>query len=86
MRRSTMPTRLDVMIERAVMEEVGGGCSHRRIYCRGGDLIAEVLALDGSRRERRAARRDAQEAGVRAGPAREGGLIREAYAALGLRS
>ncbi len=47
------PTRLDVEIERAVMEEVGGGCfTPQGIYCRDGDLIAEVLALDGSRWER----------------------------------
>lgn len=47
------PTHLDTMIERAVMEEIGGGCfTPQGVYCRRGDLIAEVLALDGSRWER----------------------------------
>lgn len=43
-------TRMDVGIERAIMEEVGGGCfTPQGIYCRDGHLIAEVLALDGTR-------------------------------------
>ncbi len=43
-------TRNDVMAERAVMEEVGGGCfTPQGIYCSGGYLIAEVLSLDGTR-------------------------------------
>lgn len=47
------PTRRDVAIERAVMEEVGGGCATPMgIYCRRGHLIAEILAPDGSRTER----------------------------------
>ncbi|MDD1652973.1 MAG: hydroxymethylbilane synthase [Methanomicrobiales archaeon] len=47
------PTRRDVTIERAVMEEVGAGCATPMgIYCRGGHLIAEILAPDGSRTER----------------------------------
>jgi hydroxymethylbilane synthase len=46
-------TRSDIMIERAVMEEMGGGCfTPLGIYCRAGHLIAEVLALNGSRTER----------------------------------
>jgi len=46
-------TRADVAIERAVMEEVGGGCfTPLGIYCRAGHLIAEVLSLDGRRTER----------------------------------
>jgi hydroxymethylbilane synthase len=46
-------TRTDVMIERAVMEQVGGGCfTPLGIYCRDGHLIAEVLSLDGTRAER----------------------------------
>ncbi len=46
-------TRQDVMAERAVMEEVGGGCfTPQGIYCSGGHLIAEVLSLDGTRRVR----------------------------------
>lgn len=46
-------TRQDVAIERAVMEELGGGCFvPEGVYCRDGHLIAEVLALDGSRYQR----------------------------------
>jgi hydroxymethylbilane synthase len=46
-------TRTDVMIERAVMEQLGGGCyTPLGIYCRAGHLIAEVLSLDGTRSER----------------------------------
>jgi hydroxymethylbilane synthase len=46
-------TRTDVMIERAVMEQLGGGCyTPLGIYCRNGHLIAEVLSLDGGRTER----------------------------------
>lgn len=46
-------TRMDTMIERAVMEEVGGGCfTPQGIYCRDNNLIAEVLSLDGGRFER----------------------------------
>ena len=46
-------TRTDVAIERAVMEQLGGGCyTPLGIYCKKGHLIAEVLSLDGSRAER----------------------------------
>ncbi|PKL64805.1 MAG: hydroxymethylbilane synthase [Methanomicrobiales archaeon HGW-Methanomicrobiales-3] len=46
-------TRADVMAERAVMEELGGGCfTPLGIFCRDGHLIAEVLSLDGRRTER----------------------------------
>jgi hydroxymethylbilane synthase len=46
-------TRTDVMIERAVMEQLGGGCyTPLGIYCQYGHLIAEVLSLDGIRAER----------------------------------
>ena len=46
-------TRTDVMSERAVMEELGGGCfTPLGIFCRDGHLIAEVLSLDGRRTER----------------------------------
>jgi hydroxymethylbilane synthase len=46
-------TRTDVMIERAVMEQLGGGCyTPLGIYCESGHLIAEVLSLDGIRAER----------------------------------
>ena len=43
-------TRMDVGIERIILEEVGGGCfTPQGIYCRDGHVIAEILALDGSR-------------------------------------
>ena len=46
-------TRTDVAIERAVMEQRGGGCyTPLGIYCHKGHLIAEVLSLDGKRTER----------------------------------
>jgi len=46
-------TRRDTEIERAVMEEVGGGCfTPQGIYCQNGSLIAEILSLDGKRYER----------------------------------
>ena len=46
-------TRTDVMIERAVMFELGGGCfTPLGIFCENGHLIAEVLSLDGRRSER----------------------------------
>jgi hydroxymethylbilane synthase len=46
-------TRMDVMSERAVMEQLGGGCfTPIGIYCQNGHLIAEVLSLDGKRTER----------------------------------
>jgi len=43
-------TRFDTGIERAVMEEVGGGCfTPQGIYCTNGHLIGEILSLDGDR-------------------------------------
>lgn len=46
-------TRSDVATERAVMEQLGGGCyTPMGIYCRAGHLIAEILSLDGIRTER----------------------------------
>jgi hydroxymethylbilane synthase len=46
-------TRTDVAIERAVMEQLGGGCfTPLGIYSLAGHLIAEVLSLDGKRTER----------------------------------
>jgi hydroxymethylbilane synthase len=79
-------TRTDVAIERAVMEQVGGGCfTPMGIYCRDGHLIAEVLALDGSRTERIetgvATIEQAREQG-RILRERAGDLIGEAHAAL----
>jgi len=47
------PSRTDVAVERAVMEQLGGGCfTPLGIYCHQGHLIAEVLSLDGTRTER----------------------------------
>jgi len=46
-------TRTDVAIERAMMEQLGGGCyTPIGIYCQAGHLIAEVLSLDGTRTKR----------------------------------
>jgi hydroxymethylbilane synthase len=46
-------TRTDVAIERAMMEQLGGGCfTPLGIFCHKGHLIAEVLSLDGTRTER----------------------------------
>ncbi len=46
-------SRADVAAERAVMEQLGGGCfTPLGIYCKSGHLIAEVLSLDGKRTER----------------------------------
>ncbi len=47
-------TRIDVEMERTVMEEVGGGCfTPQGIYAHHGHLIGEILSLDGTRRIRR---------------------------------
>ncbi len=46
-------TRKDTEVERAVMEEIGGGCfTPQGVFCQDGFLLAEVLSLDGSRYER----------------------------------
>jgi hydroxymethylbilane synthase len=46
-------TRSDIEIERAVMEEIGGGCyTPQGIYSHDGHLIAEILSLDGQRQVR----------------------------------
>jgi hydroxymethylbilane synthase len=46
-------TRIDVEIERVVMEEIGGGCyTPQGIYCQSGHLIGEILSLDGKRQVR----------------------------------
>ncbi len=81
-------TRNDVMAERAVMEEVGGGCfTPQGIYCSGGYLIAEVLSLDGTRCVRVEddikTPDDARRCGMKLhNDAKE--LIDEAYRALGI--
>jgi hydroxymethylbilane synthase len=81
-------TRTDVMIERAVMEQLGGGCyTPLGIYCRAGHLIAEVLSLDGTRAERIEMDvktiDEAREQG-RQLRARAQGLIDDAYQQLGI--
>jgi hydroxymethylbilane synthase len=46
-------TRKDMMMERAAMEEIGGGCfTPLGIFCRTGHLILEALSLDGTRWKR----------------------------------
>ncbi len=82
-------TRFDIEIERAVMDEIGGGCfTPQGIYCSGGNLVAEVLALDGTRWERVEQRvrtlEEARECGRALRSAAEG-LIREAYESLGVK-
>jgi hydroxymethylbilane synthase len=82
-------TRSDVAMERAVMEQVGGGCyTPLGIYCANGHLIAEVLSLDGKRAVR------IEDDVEKIDQARERGrelrltareLIREAYQQLGIK-
>jgi hydroxymethylbilane synthase len=81
-------TRTDVAIERAMMEQLGGGCyTPIGIYCRGGHLVAEVLSLDGKCTERVETDvksiEQAREEGRKL-RARAQGLIDEAYARLGM--
>lgn len=82
-------TRTDTQIERAVMEDIGGGCfTPLGIYCRDQFVIAEVLSLEGDRvyrLERKIADLDeAHRFGIEMGT---GGrdLIDEAYDRLGLK-
>ncbi|WP_319578676.1 hydroxymethylbilane synthase [uncultured Methanospirillum sp.] len=81
-------TRTDTMIERAVMEKIGGGCyTPLGIYCKNRYLIAEVLSLEGDRifrLERTIS--DPEEAQKFGDEVRESGrdLIDEAYERLGL--
>ena len=83
-------TAFDTGVERAVMEQVGGGCfTPQGIFCREGHLIAEVLSLDGTRSERIAEKVQSIEEATEIGAqfrdiASE--LIEEAKTALGLRS
>lgn len=81
-------SRTDTMLERAVMEELGGGCfTPIGCLCREGALVCEVLSLDGDRWVRREAilasedeaRSFGQALRVEAQP-----LIREAYQRLRL--
>jgi hydroxymethylbilane synthase len=79
-------TRTDVAIERAVMEQLGGGCfTPLGIYCRAGNLIAEVISLDGKRTERietdvQSIEKARELGGILRGNAQD--LINEAYAKL----
>jgi hydroxymethylbilane synthase len=83
------PSRIDVAIERAMMEQLGAGCfTPVGIYCSSRHLIAEVLSLDGARAERfegeiasiDAAREEGRKFRERAHP-----LIDEAYRKLGIK-
>ena len=79
-------TRTDVAIERAMMEQLGGGCyTPIGIYCHGGHLIAEVLSLDGKQTERIESDVETIEQAREVGrklKERAQGLIDEAYACL----
>ncbi len=81
-------SRRDTMLERAVMEELGGGCfTPIGCWCRDGRLVAEVLSLDGDRWVRREASLDGEEAARVFGRmlrAESADLIREAYERLRL--
>lgn len=81
-------TRTDVAIERAVMEQLGGGCfTPLGIYCSAGHLVAEVLSLDGTRAERTETDITTIEEARGEGRklrARAQGLIDEAYRRLGI--
>jgi hydroxymethylbilane synthase len=79
-------TRSDIAIERAVMEQLGGGCyTPLGIYCRAGHLIAEVISLDGKRTERietdvQSIEKAREQGRILKGKAQD--LINEAYAKL----
>lgn len=81
-------TRLDTEVERAVMEEIGGGCfTPQGVFCQDGFLLAEVLSLDGSRYERVEDNGDSVEEGRLIGRKLRNiswDLIEEARQALGL--
>lgn len=81
-------TRTDTMLERVVMEEIGGGCyTPLGIFCQDQYLIAEVLSLEGDRVFRHGEKLTDPDAARRFGSkVREGAgeLIQEAYERLGL--
>lgn len=81
-------SRRDTMLERAVMEELGGGCfTPIGCWCRDSRIVGEVLSLDGDRWVRREAELDGEAAARAFGRAlREeaADLIREAYERLRL--
>jgi hydroxymethylbilane synthase len=82
-------TRVDTMLERRVMEEIGGGCfTPLGIYCKGRFMHIQVLSLEGDEEftlERKIT--DPDDAGVLGKKVKEdaGYLIREAYSRLGLK-
>lgn len=81
-------TRTDTMLERKVMEMIGGGCfTPLGIYCKDRMMLAEVLSLEGDRSfrlERRVS--DLEDAGKFGQEVREkaGDLINEAFQRLGI--
>ncbi|PWR70142.1 hydroxymethylbilane synthase [Methanospirillum lacunae] len=81
-------TRTDTLIERAVMEEIGGGCyTPLGIFCKDRHLITEVLSLEGDRVFRLEQKiSDLDQAHAFGTEIRKGGreLIDEAYLRLGL--
>jgi hydroxymethylbilane synthase len=83
-------TAFDTGIERAVMEEVGGGCfTPQGIFCRNGNLVAEVLSLDGQRHVRFTEHADSTREAREIGTAlrdEAADLIKEAGLALGLQA
>lgn len=83
-------TRFDTGIERAVMEEVGGGCfTPQGIFCQNGHLIGEILSLEGDRQvriEEDVASLDEARACGRRLRMEGKTLIREAYERLGIRN
>lgn len=81
-------SRRDTMFERAVMEELGGGCfTPIGCWCRDGRLMAEVLSLDGDRWVRREASLDGEVSARAFGRMlreESADLVREAYTRLRL--
>lgn len=81
-------SRNNAMLERAVMEELGGGCfTPIGCWCRDDRVIAEVLSLDGDRWVRREATLDRDAAAREFGTAlrdEAADLVREAYQRLRL--
>ena len=81
-------TRIDTMLERQVMEMIGGGCfTPLGIYCKDRVMLAEVLSLEGDRSfrlERKVT--DLEDAGRFGQEVRDkaGHLISEAYQRLGI--
>ncbi|NLV28054.1 MAG: hydroxymethylbilane synthase [Methanomicrobiales archaeon] len=81
-------SRTDTMLERRVMEEIGGGCfTPLGVYCKNRYMIAEVLSLEGDRSFRlERLVHDTRAAGLFGQEVRDkaGDLIREAFVRLGI--